>query len=289
MEKEKFFSWKVSSLEKGMRLILFIKNKTKTNLSSRFIKKTVEKGICRVNGKVECFSSVVLKEGDVVQLYKNFEKLFLEKKIFPPFKILYEDEFFKIIDKRAFFISVENEVDKFFEDKIYLVHRLDRETTGVLILVKSLEMKKKMMELFLKRKIKKTYLAVVDGRVNKKKGRVECFLKKRENFGKVLWCPSSRGLFSLTYFERLKVKKDFSVLKCFPITGRTHQIRAHMLKLNHPILGDYQYGSKLFLNSKFFIPRLMLHSLKVEFVHPILKKELKIKAGLPSFFEKFVL
>jgi 23S rRNA-/tRNA-specific pseudouridylate synthase len=90
----------------------------------------------------------------------------------------------------------------------------------------------------------------------------------------------------LTYFERLSVKRDFSVVKCFPITGRTHQIRVHMLKLKHPILGDYQYGEN-FLN-KFFIPRLMLHSLEVEFIHPILKKDLKVKSEIPSSFKGFL-
>jgi 23S rRNA-/tRNA-specific pseudouridylate synthase len=146
MENKGFFSWKVSSLERGMRLLSFIKDKTKSKSSNKFIKRTLEKGVCRVNGRVECFSSVVLEKGDFVQIYKNWEKIFLEKNFLIPFKILYEDEFLKVIDKKAFFISSEEEVNKFFKGRMYLVHRLDRETTGVLILAKSLKVKEKMIK-----------------------------------------------------------------------------------------------------------------------------------------------
>ena len=116
----------------------------------------------------------------------------------------------------------------------------DDTSSWFLILAKSEKVKEKMKEEFSKRKIKKTYIAVVDLKMKNKLEKVECFLKKDKNKMYVK-CLKKKGKYSLTYFERLKTKKNYSIVKCNPITGRTHQIRVHLLKLGHPILGDYKY------------------------------------------------
>ena len=294
MNSRLFRILKVSSLEKGMRLVLFLKKKTKTQLSSRLIKKALEKGLCKVNDEIESFASKRLKENDIVVIERDWEEkiqkksfLFLLKK--KP-KVLYEDKFLLIIDKKPGCLCADSEIEKlFFPKKCILVHRLDRDTSGVLILAKSEKIKDLMKIQFRKKKVKKTYIAIVDGKISKNKGRVESHLKKNKSSkGKILWQNVKKnGLFALTYFEAIKKTRFYSVVKCFPITGRTHQIRVHMKQLGHPILGDYQY-SRSFKYPK-FVSRLMLHSLQIEFKHPIfLEKKIKVKAPLSLEFKKFM-
>ncbi len=277
--------FKVSSSEKGMRLVLFIKKKTRSDLSNREIKKALEKGICKLNGKIENFASIKLKAGDSVELAKNWQGSIQASKF--ALDVLFEDEYLVIINKEAGFVSSDSELHRFFPSNYLLVHRLDKDTSGSLIIAKSLAVKKKMIELFSTKAVKKTYIAIVDGKVNEKKGKISSFLI-RENFkGKIIYKNTNdKGLYALTFFETLKVAKDYSVLKCFPITGRTHQIRVHMLKIKHPILGDYQYSQNF--KYPFFLKRLMLHSLEVEFDHPYTKQKIKAVAPTPEIFKKFL-
>lgn len=276
--------FKVSFSEKGMRLVFFLKKKTNTALSNRDIKKALEKGVCKLNNRIENFASVKLKAGDVVELQKKWHDS-LETSLSSP-KILYEDDYLVIINKEAGFTCSDIDLHKFFPHNYLLVHRLDRDTSGALIIAKSLNLKDKMIKLFSTKDVKKTYIAVVDGEVKEKKGRISSFLEKKNFKGKILYQSSDKkGEYALTLFDTLKARKEFSVLKCYPITGRTHQIRVHMLQIKHPILGDYQY----FQNFKypFFLKRLMLHSLQVEFDHPMLEKKVIVEAPLPSVFKKF--
>jgi RluA family pseudouridine synthase len=277
--------YRVSYFEKEMRLVAFIKDKTRSKLSNREIKRAIEEGVCKVNNRVENFASRKLKENETVELEENWQGSIVKKKIFSP-KILFEDEYFVIIDKEEGFICSDEELHQFFPSNYLLVHRLDKDTSGVLIVAKSLSIKKKMVELFTQKLVKKTYVAVVDGEVKEKKGKISSYLVKKNSHGKILYMATkNQGQFALTLYETIKKAKNYSVLKCFPVTGRTHQIRVHMLQINHPILGDYQY----FQNYKypFFVKRVMLHSLLVEFDHPITKNKVVVRADLPSEFEKF--
>jgi RluA family pseudouridine synthase len=278
--------WTVSFKEEGMRLVNYIKLKSSSKFSLRQIKSSLEKGICKVNNLVETFASKKLKKGDVVQIEKN-DALFDKRSSEGSPKILYEDDYFLIIDKRVDFLSSDSEVKKYFPNCI-LVHRLDRQTSGVLILAKSKSCKRKMEDLFRQKKVYKTYIAVVDGRVLDKKFKRESFLAKRKDFeGKVLWKETSKnGLYAATFFETLRSRKLYSVLKCYPVTGRTHQLRVHLLKLDHPILGDYQY----FRDFKYpkYVSRLMLHSYEIQFKHPFLEKKISVTSHLPKEFRVFM-
>lgn len=279
--KQLFF--KALPSEEGMRLVLFIKKKTKSLLSNHEIKRALEKGVCKVNKKTESFASIKLRAGDIVELAANWEEGL--KKSVVSLETLYEDEYLLIVNKPSGFLCTDIELHKFFPHNYLLVHRLDQDTSGALIVAKSLEIKNKMVELFSSKIVKKTYIAVVDGALEEKKGKISSFLQKTNFKGKVLYKWGKQGLSALTLFETMKAKKDYSVLKCYPITGRTHQIRVHMLQLGHPILGDYQYYQNF--KYPFFVKRLMLHSLRVEFVHPINKKKVLAEAPLPEAFRKF--
>jgi RluA family pseudouridine synthase len=277
--------WVVSFKEEGMRLVNYIKLKSGSKSSLRQIKSNLEKGICKVNNLVESFASKKLRKGDLVQIEKKEE--LAEKNIVERApKILYEDEYFIVVDKKVGFLSSDAEVQKYFPQAI-LVHRLDRQTSGVLILAKSKKAKDKMEDLFREKKVYKTYIAVVDGKVDEKKIKRESFLVKRKDIeGKILWKETRKdGLYASSIFETFRARKLYSVLRCFPITGRTHQLRVHLLNLGHPILGDYQY-CRDFKYPK-YISRLMLHSYQIEFKHPFLEKKISVSSHLPKDFQKF--
>lgn len=279
--------WIVSLKDDQKRLVLFLKEKTQTSLSNRMIKNALERGCCKVNDIVETYASRKLRKGDRVQIQSGLIFSKAEKKEDHKIKKLYEDDYFIFIDKHSGFLSEDKEIDKYFPGCM-LVHRLDKQTSGVLLLAKSKLAKNKMKDLFIKKLVHKSYIAVVDGKVKENKQKKESFLIKRKDLdGKILWKESkSEGLFSISVFETLKRKTFYSVLRCSPITGRTHQLRVHLSSLGHPILGDYQYC----LDFKYpkFVSRLMLHSYEMEFIHPFLEKKIKVKAPLPKEFKYFI-
>ena len=212
----------------------------------------------------------------------------MKTKIDDGFDILYEDQFFKIIDKKTGILS--EEVEEYYKNCL-LVHRLDKPTSGVLVLAKSSEVKNAMKKLFQEKKVRKTYLAIADGFFEDGGKKIEkrfSFLRKSKNSqGKILWKETQgNGLEALTVFEVIKREKNYTALKCFPITGRTHQIRVHLKALGHPILGDYQYSGDFIYPA--FVPRLMLHSFRIEFTHPVIGVRLDVKAPVPKEFSGFL-
>lgn len=296
--------------EEGIRLVNFLKLKTKSPLSLKKIKKALEKGICKLNGRTECFASIILKTGDRVEVEfdglatDESEAFLAEKKIAQglnesfeddkisadskkaKIEVVFEDDYFLIIDKPVGIVSSDQEIRKFFPNT-FLVHRLDVKTSGLLILAKSQSAKDKMIDLFSKKKIEKTYIAIVDGHFTKQAGQIESFLKPRKSSGKILFqSHQSQGQKAITKFEVVYTSPNYSVVLFQPITGRTHQLRVHALELKHPILGDYQYCQKF----KFphFAERLFLHSWKIEFIHPFNQKRIKVKSPLPAIFKKYL-
>lgn len=193
-------------------------------------------------------------------------------------RILYEDDGLLIYNKPPFICSPS--LASFL--KLFLVHRLDRDTTGVLILAKNPAAQAAMEKLFKQRKIEKEYHAIVKGFFPEKKvveGEM-ALLKRRE--GAVLWglLPSrARGLWSKTSFKRLSSGKELAYLSCHPITGRTHQIRVHLKSLGSPILGDVEYGGRVQPEGVF---RPLLHSSQISFIHPIKNRRIEVEAPLPE-------
>ena len=177
--------WKVFSQDER-KLLFFIKSKISLEISNKALKKLIDRGLCKVNGRVERFSSFVLKPNDTVELQETGQEKIDTKT--PPisFKTLYEDEYFLIVEKPPFFTCDDKHLHKFFPKHIVLVHRLDKETTGILILAKSLQIKEKMKELFFKHEVEKFYLAIVDGVLQKGKGKIEKNLvRKKSPFGQI--------------------------------------------------------------------------------------------------------
>ena len=257
--------------ESGMRLLAFVRKHCEGNSSVKGLKRAIEGKGCKINGRVETFSTRILKAGDVVQL----EVVKSEKRASLVF--LYEDQDLIVCDKPAGLVCDQ----KNFPAK--LVHRLDKETSGVLILAKREEIYQKMVELFSEKKVKKHYLALVDGEVRKKEGRIQNRLSKKHSYqGQTIYASSVKGEEAITLWTCLGTHAGVSLILCEPITGRTHQLRVHMKEMGHPILGDHQYGTHF--KSKLSPKRHLLHATKISFPHPKGEGIVEVLSPLPGDF-----
>jgi len=267
----------VENSSNGISLLQFLK-KYLPDFSNRKIKELLERGCVSVNGIVERFGSKRLSLGDSI----NFQNKLLSYT--SNLDILFEDEHFLSINKPINFESNSFNIEKYFPG-CHLVHRLDKNTTGALLIAKTLVFKKQIERCFKERQIQKNYVALVDGTLDKESGVIESYLKRIKHYqGQTIWgsCPSKRGLYAKTIFKKIKIYSDFSYVLLTPITGRTHQLRVHLKELNHPILGDFQYCRKF--NSQVNVNSLCLHASKISFIHPITNKAVIIEAPLPETF-----
>lgn len=282
--------WHVQQTESGVKLLSFLKDKLGNNYSAKFIKQALESNLCRVNGRPEKFANTILGAGDHIALHEDVLRL---KK--PPLtdlqlKVLYEDSELIAVDKAA---GLAYDNPHFFGriraicPSAKPVHRLDKETSGLILFAKTLTAEKALAQLFKARKIRKTYLAIVDGIPAKNAGIVRNYIGKLPSSeGQVVWgrVHKDKGVLAITEWRLEKKAAHAALLHCSPITGRTHQIRVHLSGLGHPILGDKQYGKKVEPLAHF--QRCMLHAYKVEFVHPSTQKMLKLEAPPPADFIK---
>lgn len=270
--------WVAKSPEKLSR---FLETKLEGH-SGKFIRRMLEANLCRVNGKIERFASRRLNLGDSIELSKAFNSLQAPK--LKNFKTLFENEDFKVIDKPAGFICSPENTKRAFGLNYLLVHRLDVGTTGLLIIAKHPKAKERLSELFKKRLIEKSYLALVDGECSKKEGTIKNNLVKKGSYhGQTIWGSSPhQGLSAITHYQVLEVGKNASLLLVKPETGRTHQIRVHLSLIGHPILMDPQYAREY--RSNIISSRPLLHAYELRFTYG--NEEIKLRAPIPEDFRK---
>jgi len=157
-----------------------------------------------------------------------------------------------------------------------LVHRLDKDTSGVMIISKNVRTQNALTEKFAAREMHKTYNAIVCGVVPDDKGVISVPIG-RVTGGKIK--ASELGREAVTEYKVLKRKTKFTLMRLHPVTGRTNQLRVHMSWLGYPVLGDWLYKGAS-------APRLMLHSKSAEFVHPFTEKKVKFSVPPPPDFQK---
>ncbi|NGX34655.1 MAG: Ribosomal large subunit pseudouridine synthase C [Candidatus Anoxychlamydiales bacterium] len=278
--QKKIYSFKVLKKDAKKKLLDFLKEKL--FVSNRQIKKALDKGLCKVNGRIDRFATSLLKEGSIVTLNSSFREFIKEKKL-KSIKILYEDEFFLAVDKPHDFECLDRNIHLFFPKKYILIHRLDKDTTGVLLIAKTQKFKEKMIKIFKDQKIQKTYLAWIDGYIKEETKKIESNLKKiKALHGQSIYGPSSDGRYALTYLKVLEASKDKTFVELKPITGRTHQLRAHMKQISHPILGDFLYAKRFICKDE--VLRLQLHASEMEFEHPETFENIYISSEIPDDF-----
>ncbi len=265
-------TFKVSPREKGQRLLAFLREKCPDAPSVKALKRSIEGKLCRINGKIETFSTHILKAGDTVEIEIDREAPVRFKPL-----LLWEDDVLAAYDKPAGVVCEP----KAFPGK--LVHRLDKETSGVVLVAKNEMTLEQMIELFRGKKVQKEYLAVVDGLVRDKKKTITSKLGPIHHFqGQTLYGSSPTGQEAITEWELVGVGTKSSLLLCKPITGRTHQLRVHLKEAGHPIVGDYQY-TKVF-QCPCEAKRHLLHAYKIRFPHPVTYQEVEVIAPLPNDF-----
>lgn len=171
-------------------------------------------------------------------------------------------------------------------DRPGIVHRLDQGTSGVLVLAKDEITQKRMQKKFKKRNIKKTYLALVYGKMRQRNGLIDAPIirhpRQRKKFTVPLRPSQDRVRDAITEFSVLLEFTDTSYLRLRPATGRTHQLRVHLSHVHHPILGDSLYGKK----DRF--ERLALHASSISFDHPLSGNYLTINAPPPTLFRRYI-
>jgi 23S rRNA pseudouridine1911/1915/1917 synthase len=166
-----------------------------------------------------------------------------------------------------------------------LVHRLDNDTSGVLVVAKNERAKNSIVKQFQNRAVRKVYLVAVAGCVGENKGRIEAPLGRSPNDRKKIVVGPLAKKMAVTDFVVLKRRKEYSLLEIHPVTGRTHQIRSHMVFIGHPVLGDKTYGGKERIGDRLFL-RQMLHAYKIGFNHPGTGKRVEFCAELPVDMHK---
>lgn len=167
-----------------------------------------------------------------------------------------------------------------------IVHRLDKETSGLLVVAKTINAFENLQSQFKERKVKKTYIALTHGEITPAEGKIEASVGRlpwrRQRFGVL---PGGRE--AVTEYKVIKTlsnnNEKFSLVELYPKTGRTHQIRIHLKFIGHAIVGDNFYaGRKTSRDDREWCPRLFLHASKISFFHPETGKEVKFESELPK-------
>lgn len=284
----------------NVRLDVFISENT--DFSRSFIKTMNDEGLILVNGKTEK-AGYKLKLGDKVDITeKEVETISTEPEDIP-LNIVYEDDDLLVINKQVGLVVHPCNTTKshtlvnalmYHIDKLStingvlrpgIVHRLDKDTGGLLIVAKNDNAHKILSAQLKDKTLNREYKALIKGRI-KEDFVIEGYLgrnpKNREQMALV---GEKNGKYSKTLFSIDKVYDHYTLLNCKLTTGRTHQIRAHLKSINHPIVGDSLYGG---VDSKIKADGQLLFAYRIEFVHPRSEKLMSFEVGLPEYFTKIL-
>jgi tRNA pseudouridine32 synthase/23S rRNA pseudouridine746 synthase/23S rRNA pseudouridine1911/1915/1917 synthase len=165
--------------------------------------------------------------------------------------------------------------------RIFIVHRLDRDTSGVLIFARNEETKKELQSRW--EETVKKYLAVVKGRFEERSGIISSYLAENKAHRVYSTTDTTRGRLSRTAYKALKETRNLSLLEVELLTGRKNQIRVHLADMGHPVVGDRKYGKDNEPAS-----RLALHALSISFTHPRSGERVVFATGIPAYFRKLV-
>ena len=168
-----------------------------------------------------------------------------------------------------------------------IVHRLDKDTSGVVLIAKNEIAHRILANQFKNRKVKKIYLALVRGIVKSASGVIETSIGRHKTNRKKMTATMNQGRQAETRYEVIETLGHFSYLRLFPKTGRTHQIRVHLASIHHPVLGDSLYGGKI-AEPYLKIPRQALHAHRVEINHPLNKQPLVFEAPVPPDINNYL-
>lgn len=267
------------------------------NFSSRFLRKLKNSnGITKNNMPV--FMNVLVEEGDVIHVLFPEEMSNFEPEDIP-IETVYEDENLLIINKQPGIVvhptkghpngTIANALVHYMEKKreifkIRFVNRLDRDTSGLLIIGKNAFVQEELSQQMAENLVTKKYIAIVEGILEKNEDIIHKPIKK--NPGEMVRIISEEGQASITEYKVIqRLGSEYTVVELILRTGRTHQIRVHMSSLGHPVVGDELYG----IENKSSMRRQALHAEYLSFIHPVHKNPMEVRAKLPYDMQKLII
>lgn len=264
------------------------------DLTKKKIKSFLRHGMIKVNGKTIKIPNTVLKEDDII-------KIFFSKRNIPQFdiNIIYEDKDIIVVNKPTNLLTISNDKEKEItlfrlvsdyikeenkKNRLFVVHRLDKDTSGVVLFSKNLKLKEKMQETWNDIVKLREYVAIVHGKTPKEM-HIKTYLTM--NHFKRMYSTRNKeiGKLAISNFYTEKSSKKLSLLRIAIDTGRRNQIRVHLSENGFPIVGDKVYGINTPLDKS---NRLMLHASKLELIDPRTKKLVSFEAELPDDFSKLL-
>jgi 23S rRNA pseudouridine1911/1915/1917 synthase len=209
-------------------------------------------------------------------------------------RLVYEDDAVVVVEKPAGLLTMATETEKSRTvyallreaanrkrppEKIFIVHRLDREASGLLVFAKTIEAKERLQDQFKDHSAGRKYVAVVQGRVSPDKFTIQSYLAENAALRVYSTKKKSMGKLAVTHVRVIRTNPKASLIEVKLETGRKHQIRVHLAERGHPIVGDKMYGS-----GENPLRRLALHGAELEFRHPVTGRFMHFEAPVPEFF-----
>lgn len=290
----KNFEFQISEKFHKKRLDVFLFNEFQS-MSKAYLRKVVKEELCEVNGYI-ANSGIVLKTNDFIEIKVDIDQEKGMRAEEMPLDIIYEDREILVVDKPVgmlvhptnyerngtllngltYYLNKDSDA-KFFI-RPHLIHRLDRETSGLIVIAKDPKASKVLCGHFKRKLFKKKYMAIVEGIVKEDSGEINASIGRDEIARR--WKVVEDGKSSRTIFNVVERFADKTMLELEPVTGRTNQLRIHCDFIGHPILGDTMHTDKPF-------ERLCLHASTLEFWHPNGGELLKFESKTPTEFLQF--
>lgn len=270
-----------------------------TDLSRVAIQRLLDEGKILVNEK-KAKSAYKTQVGDEITIFKEAPKEIKLEAQKIPLDIIYEDEDILVVNKQKGLVvhpgngnpngTLVNAIMAYCKDSLSgiggeirpgIVHRIDKDTSGLLIVAKNDKAHINMSEQIKNHEVKKTYIALVRGHMKENKATIDMPICRSEK-ERTKMAVSKRGKRAVTHITVMEKFEKFTLLEVIIETGRTHQIRVHLAEIGYPIVGDFVYSNG---KNPFGVEGQMLHSSRLEFKHPITGKEMKLEAPLPEYFQ----
>lgn len=271
------------------------------------IKQLLSQRRVTVNNAIQTRHDTPIRRGEIVVIASGRGNVELRH---PKLRVVYEDDALIVVEKKNGLLTVPVKADskettvfsilkeyvrkQSHRNTVHVVHRLDRETSGLLVFAKSPELQEYMRTYWRQLVTKRSYVALVEGKLEKNEGKITSWLTEDSRTALVSSSPvDNGGQLAITNYKVLKesalqtdeadLKTEYSLVELNLETGRTNQIRVHMASMGHPVVGDRKYGHG---NESSPIDRLCLHARVLEFIHPMTEKKVRFEASTPKEFAR---
>lgn len=289
----------INSTESGERIDKYLQQKTEYTRSK--IQKMIESGNITVGGKT-VKPGYILKENDEIEITEYVENTDIEPENIP-LDIYYEDDDLIVVNKpsgmvvhpapgnyhgtlvNALLYHTKNLSSVNTNIRPGIVHRIDADTSGLLLVAKNDKTHNALAEAIQKKEVVREYIALVSGIINEDTATIDAPIGRDENNRKKMCVTGENSKSAVTHLRVLERYKNATLITCKLETGRTHQIRVHLSYIGHPIVNDPVYGSKKLVDKEF---GQMLHAQKLGFVHPTTKEYLEFTSDVPEKFKEIL-